>query len=179
MADWTKDGSIPGPLPAQDADSGGRIWTNLPDNVEGRQACGWTEAPDRPAPAPGEVVAWIDGAWVVEPEAAPQAAPLRIAKYWLLQRFSDAQERAFAKLEYQARSMTPAQIDDPANEGLYQLQRFLRRLDALTVVELDAPQTQAGFELLRLLGVFGDPAFALSSAAMVEILAPPGQHEAA
>lgn len=103
--------------------------------------------------------------------------PVRIGKYWLFQRFSQEQERAFAKLEYQARNLTPEDLDNPAKEGLFQLQRFLRRLDALTIVELDAAENLAGFELLRLLGVFGDPADPASTAALAPILAPPTDRE--
>ncbi len=113
------------------------------------------------------------------PPPEPEPQPLRIGKYWLFQRFTEAQERAFAKLEAQARTLAPADYDDPAKEGLFQLQRFLRRLDALTIVELDAAETLAGFELLRLLGVFGDPASQASHDALAPIIAPPIGREAA
>lgn len=178
---WTKAGSYPGPLPAEAADAAGRIWTDLANNPEGRAATGWTAAPEAPAYDPAaEVLGWTGSAWTVDPAPviplAP-AEPVRIGKYWLFERFDADQERRFSALEAQAMALTPAQIADPAFEGLYQLTRFLRRLGALTIIELDAAGTLAGFELLRLLGVFGNPADASSMAARDQLLAPPTGRE--
>ena len=153
MALWSKAGETPGQLPFQDADPTGRVWTDLANNAEGRLACGWAHVEDPPAHGPDQVAVWRAGEWVLEGSPPVLSAAMRIAKFWLFERLTDPQERAFAKLEFRARNLSPADIDDPANEELFQLQRFIRRLDALTVVELDAPQTVAGFELLRLLGI--------------------------
>jgi hypothetical protein len=177
MGLWTKSGAFPVELPSQDSDPGGRIWTHLADNVEGQLACGWKEAPDPPAHGADQVAAWTGEDWELQPAPPVPVAPLRIDKYYLYQRFSEDQEKAYAKLEYQARNLTPPQLDDPANGALFQLQRFLRRLDALTYVELNVEQTQQGFELLRLLGVFGPPEDQASRDAMAKLLAPPTGEE--
>lgn len=165
-------------LPPEDVDGDGYIWTDLANNEHGRQLCGWVEAPPPPAfdPAAERLVPTVDG-WAVEAIPPAVLGPVRIGKFWLFERFTEDQERRFAVLEYQARNLTPADLADPTKEGLFQLQRFLRRLDALTVVELDAPGTLAGFGLLRLLGVFGDPATVASSTAMAEALRPPEGRE--
>lgn len=184
MTLYRKNGGPPQALPAVDYSGADRLpWTDLANNPEGRQACGWTEAPDPPEYDPAtQRLVWAGEAWaieeieIVEPPPPPPE-PVRIGKYWLFSRFSEAQERRFAGLEYQAGNLTPADLEDPAKEGLFQLQRFLRRLDALTVVELDAAETLAGFELLRLLGVFGDPADPASTAALAPILAAPTDRE--
>lgn len=170
-----KNGGAPQPLPESDRDPDGLIWTDLANNEHGREICGWTPAPDPPAYDPGtQRVEWVSDAWtVVDLPPPPAPAPIRIGKYWLFQRFSEDQERQFAKLEHQARNMTPEDLDDPAKEPLFQLQRFLRRLDALMIIELSADQTLQGFELLRLLGVFGDPESQASHDALVPILAEP------
>lgn len=105
--------------------------------------------------------------------------PVRIRKYWLFERFTEDQERQFAKLEYRARNLTDTDLDDPAKEGLFQLQRFLRRLGEVEFVELDAAQTLGAFEMLRQMGVFGDPDSPDSTAALAPILAAPQPHEVA
>lgn len=184
---YRKNGGAPRPLPAVDYDELGLSWTDLENNPDGLIACGWSLAPDAPAYDPAvEVLSWSDAGetWVVtplppppDPGPTPPPQPIRIGKFWLLERFSAAQEQRFAALEAQARTLTPAQIADPAFEPFYQLQRFLRRLDALSIIELDAPGTLAGFELLRLLGVFGDPASPGSSDARDLILIAPTGRE--
>jgi len=180
MTLWRKGEAAPQALPSLDYDHEGQPWSDLANDADGRVACGWSPAPEPPQHNPAvEYAVWSSGAWLIQPLPAPPATPARIVKYWLLQRFTEAQERAFAKLEYLARNLTPTDLDDPQKEGLFQLQRFLRRLDALAVVELDAEQTIAGFELLRLLGVFGDPEAQESIDALSQILAPPQAHEAA
>jgi len=183
---YRKNGDAPQALPFVDLDDQGLSWSDLENNAEGREACGWAPAPVPPAYDPAvHTLSWSDDAeaWVLteippppEPEP-PQLQPIRIGKFWLLERFSAAQEQRFAALEAQARNLTPAQIADPAFEPFYQLQRFLRRLDALSIIELDAPGTLAGFELLYLLGVFGDPASPGSSAARDLILIAPTGRE--
>lgn len=177
---YIKAGGAPQALPPLDYDETGAPWTDLENSASARAACGWSLAPEPPTHDPEtERLAWLAGAWTIEAIPPAPAPRPRIAKYWLFERFTEAQERAFAGLEYQARNLTPAQLDNPANDELFQLQRFLRRLDALAVLELDATQTLAGFELLRLLGVFGDPEDPASTAAMQAILAPPTPTEAA
>jgi len=144
-----------------------------------------------PAPLPPELVGWSDECLadisanlnadaceqlglvgygffpVPEPEPKPPAGPVRIGKYWLFERFTEEQERRYAVLE---RQVSTADLSAPENEALFQLSRFIRRLNALTIIELDAPATRAGFELLRVLGVFGDPESPESTADMLAIL---------
>ena len=185
---YRKNGGAPQPLPAVDYDDVGLSWTDLANNPPGLVACGWTPAPPVPSydsaleiltwSAEGEAWTLTPGPPVIVPEPVdPPHVPVRIGKFWLFERFSADQERRFSALEAQARSLTPAQIADPQLEGLYQLSRFLRRLDALTIIELDAVGTLQGFELLRLLGVFGNPADASSAAARDQLLAPPTGRE--
>lgn len=178
---WTKSGSYPSALPPSDTDQEGRIWTDLSNNPEGRVATGWAQAPEPPEYDPAaSSLGWTGEAWTVDPLPPPPVVPpepVRIGKYWLMERFSADQERRFAQLEANAQNLTAAQIADPAFEPLYQLRRFLKRLDALSIIELDAPATLAGFELLRLLGVFGDPASPASTAARDQLLITPTGRE--
>lgn len=45
MTRWIKNGQPPSrPLPYQDSEPDGTIWTNLANNPEGRAACGWEPA---------------------------------------------------------------------------------------------------------------------------------------
>jgi hypothetical protein len=75
MTLFTKDGSAPCPLPAQDFDIAGNIWTSLASNPDGQTACGWTEAMAQPDHDPAaETIAWVDGAWLVTPLSADALA---------------------------------------------------------------------------------------------------------
>lgn len=178
---WRKAGRAPGPLPFFDVDAAGQPWTDLVNSPEGRDACGYIEAPEPSYDPATEILVWDFAAedWRVEPTLPPIAVtgPVRIAKFWLFERFTEDQERRFAVLEFQARNLSPADLADPAKEPLFQLQRFLRRLDALTIVELDAAGTLAGFELLRLLGVFGDPEDLATADVVAELLRAPTGRE--
>lgn len=167
MTLYFKAGGTPQPLPARDYDGDGTSWTDLANNPQAAAACGWTAAPEPPAATAGNVVQWVDGAWAQVP--LPPTV-WRIGKYWLFQRFTEDQERAYAGLEYQARNLTPTDLADPTKEGLFQLQRFIRRLDALAVVELTADATKQGFGLMQMLGIFGDPSTQASTDAMNAIL---------
>lgn len=41
---WRKAAGPAGKLPFMDASAGGRVWTDLANNPEGREACGWAPA---------------------------------------------------------------------------------------------------------------------------------------
>jgi len=189
MTLYRKHGGEPRDLPAVDysGEAPDRLsWSDLANNPDGLEACGYAVGPARPDYDPAtHVCVWnaLAEAWrldalppIAEPEiTAPP--PIRIGKFWLFERFTEDQEMRFAKLESQVSALSASDLDDPANAGLFQLSRFLRRLSALSLVELDAPGTLASFELLRLLGVFGDPASPASAEAMAAILVAPSGRE--
>ncbi|PHY20824.1 hypothetical protein [Caulobacter sp. BP25] len=41
---YSKNGGVPQKLPESDSDPTGSMWSDLPNNPEGRAACGWVEA---------------------------------------------------------------------------------------------------------------------------------------
>ncbi len=112
------------------------------------------------------------------PVAEPaRPAMERIAKVYLLNRFTKEEERRFSKLQVQALALSVQDLDDPEKDDLFEMQRFLRRFDAVSVIELNSPQTLAAFERLRQFGVFGDPLAADSTARRDQILTPAGPDE--
>lgn len=46
---WRKNGGPPENLPPVDFDASGSAWSDLENNEEGREACGWAPAEDPPA----------------------------------------------------------------------------------------------------------------------------------
>lgn len=128
-------------------------------------------------------LSWVDEAlgyagvgFIPVAEPAPPAME-RIAKVYLLNRFTKEEERRFAKLQVQASTLSVQDLDNPEKDDLFEIQRFLRRFDAVSVIELNSPQTLAAFERLRQLGVFGDPLAADSAARRDQILTPAGPDE--
>jgi hypothetical protein len=86
---YLRPGQPPQPLPFEAYDEDGRIWTDLPRNIAGREATGWVDvAPPMPAydPETQSVPRWDDGEWVVEdlpppPEpSAPTAADIDVER---------------------------------------------------------------------------------------------------
>ena len=63
---WHIPPAEPGPLPSKAFDGEGNAWTDLPNNPDGRAACGYVIAPAKPVIDPTrEQVEWVDGAWTV------------------------------------------------------------------------------------------------------------------
>lgn len=71
MTLWQKNDGAPQSLPFQDAEADGTVWTDLANNPEGRQRCGWAEAPPKPEADPGCEVIWVNGAWAQSPLPPP------------------------------------------------------------------------------------------------------------
>ena len=72
MTLWLKGDADPATLPYSDTSSNGDTWCDLDNNAEGREACGWSPAPDAPAIDPAaQALTWSDGAWVVTPIEQP------------------------------------------------------------------------------------------------------------
>lgn len=62
---WYKAGLPPGSLPFIASDPEGNSYTDLDHNPEGREACGFLEAPPQPTFDPTrERLDWADGGWV-------------------------------------------------------------------------------------------------------------------
>jgi hypothetical protein len=60
MTLYQRGGGEPAPLPFSAYDSTGRVWTDLANNPEGIEACGFVPGPDKPASA-----IWLQDAWIV------------------------------------------------------------------------------------------------------------------
>lgn len=137
---YRRDGGEPRPLPFSAMDASGNNWTDLANNPEGREACGFVPAPDQPAYDPAtQAVRW-DGAteaWVVEalppPPPPPEPVPLSLTKL------------AFVTLCQKAGGMTPTLYmqarKSPDFEYLWDMLGFAEVVDRdneFTVMALDA-----------------------------------------
>ena len=66
MTVWLKGDADPAPLPYLNVAPNGDTWCDLDNNPEGREACGWSRAPDALVIDPAtQALAWSNGAWLV------------------------------------------------------------------------------------------------------------------
>lgn len=66
MSLWRKNGGSPQTLPAVDVDPQHNSWSDLANDPDGREACGWEAAPEIPTFDPAtERVEWKGSAYVV------------------------------------------------------------------------------------------------------------------
>ena len=78
---YSRNGGYPAPCPQSGAEPNGTIWTDLPNNPEGRAARGLVAAPGKPAyDAGAETLDWIDNAWVVVDLPPPVETPIEIVR---------------------------------------------------------------------------------------------------
>lgn len=62
---WIKNGGAPQELPFMDA-ANNSVYSDLANNPEGREACGWAAAPEQPEHDPDvSKLEWVDGGWEV------------------------------------------------------------------------------------------------------------------
>lgn len=117
-----------------------------------------------PPYSPPNIPTWTGAGWrLIEetpnaqtPEHSPGAvAPRReLAKIAFERLFTVAETLAVIALTDQAEALTPAQLVDPANQGLAGFRVYLRRYAALPeILDLDDADTIAGVWLLQSMGV--------------------------
>jgi len=131
---YRKDGGAPQEIPFSAHDATGRLWTDLPNNQEGREATGWEEAPAKPIYDPTEYnLIWSGTDWALQeipppPPTDPVPVPLTRIQ--------------FVELAMTVASLTPeafmAAKQDPA------LAFFWELFDLSGTVERDHPFTQMG-----------------------------------
>lgn len=77
---FQKNGGQPQAPPFLDLDPDGNTWTDLPNNPEGRAACGWVAAPEPPAYDPvTQLLVWGAEGWeVVDRPPAEEPEPVHV-----------------------------------------------------------------------------------------------------
>lgn len=129
---WSKGGAEPvDALPWQET-AAGALYTDLANNPEGRAACGWLEASDKPEAWPGKLVVWRKGQWrQVDAPAPPPPAPRILSRIDFQRRFTVEELAAIQG------------ADDPL------VKNFLFSLTIVLNVDLDNADTQAGVGYLE------------------------------
>lgn len=136
---YIKSGGVPTTLPAMDVDSAGSVWSDLENSAEGRAACGWTLAPEKPVFDPAtQVVEWVDGEWaVVDLPPPPAPEPRKVHAVIFKQRFTATERKAIR---------AAAKVDEDVED-------WLDLVNTATEVYLDLPETVAALGALETAGL--------------------------
>lgn len=162
--EWRKNGGAPEELPFSDRDPAGELWTNLLSNREGREACGWAEAP--PEPVAGEdydpathTARWdrASGAYVIEarppappPPPPPEPVPVALTKL------------QFVGLAQAAGGMTDAMLVTAKKAEAFEA--FWLKFDMALDVRRADPLTEASLGALEAAGYLPNGAAAVLAA---------------
>jgi hypothetical protein len=138
---YRRNGGAPAPLPSFAVDEAGNNWTDLANNPEGREACGFQPAPEQPDYDPAtQIVRWDDAAeaWAVEDKPEVPAAtqlPLPLTKF------------QFIGLVQSAGGMTDDMLAEAADNVLFRA--FWIKFQMVTQVEKTDPVTAASLQALE------------------------------
>jgi hypothetical protein len=140
---WLRAGFNPAPLPPIAFDALGQPWTDLANNPEGREACGFTPAPPYPDHDPAtQAPVWNGAGWDLAalPEVPPETR--RVPKVDFFRRFTDVEKVAIYGARKRIAEMTSEEFADIANIGWWKLALVFETLDLIPeFIELDHPET--------------------------------------